>query len=647
MLSYFLEHNLDGIVDGSEPQPVTSPAESQNWLLRQKKAAGFIARKLDSSNRDLFINPDTRRDPKALWDAIELEYASKKARNRSRLFTRFLSLSCADGDLAKYTSSFREIVREMSNAGVHLDDDLLAHMALHHLPSDHQTTRQVMIATAESSNTALTVNGVLSQINELIRDGEMSKSSATALNVRSKSNQSRYPNWEICLNGTHNPKTAHSADSCWQLHPEKNPRPSHRHGAANSATISGRALCATALNGNQSGKPILDTGTTQSMFRKRNHFSSYAPTTTSIEVANGDTINGHGRGSVKASHRGSPLTFCNSLHVPSLKTDLISMVELAKKGCSIEFKDNGKFEVVQDSDVVLSGNLVDGLMELDIELGELITSAPHAMTAKADGTLLHSRLGHPGAVPFSKVHPNVTPPLLCDTCVLSKHHRQPYPGKFKVASTRLEQLHSDLSGIISPASLGGSRYYFKITDSATAYKFVYILRNKSETLSKLVEFKQLVENQTSSKIKSLVNDNGGEYTSKAFEKFLSENGIRMHLTAPYTPQQNPIAEVGNRTTVEKARALRKQAGLPLEFWAEAVNTAVYLENRTPIASKNFKTAFELWHGYTPKYDHLRVFGCLAYVHVGKERRESKFSDTAKRGVMLGYQESHKNYSLAD
>ena len=110
MLSYFLEHNLDGIIDGSEEQPgVSEPAERNNWLLRQKKAAGFIARKLDSSNRDLFINDDNRRDPRALWEAIQLEYVSKKARNRSRLFNRFLSLNCRDGNLSKYTSSFREI----------------------------------------------------------------------------------------------------------------------------------------------------------------------------------------------------------------------------------------------------------------------------------------------------------------------------------------------------------------------------------------------------------------------------------------------------------------------------------------------------------------------------------------------------------
>ena len=188
MLSYFLEHNLDGIIDGSEEQPdISEPQERNNWLLRQKKAAGFIARKLDSSNRDLFINDDNRRDPQALWSAIQLEYASKKARNRSRLFSRFLSLNCKDGNLSKYTSSFREITREMSNAGVKLDDDLLAHMALHHLPDSHSTTKQVIIATSEASNIALTVTGVLSQINELVKDNDTPTSTPTALNTRANS----------------------------------------------------------------------------------------------------------------------------------------------------------------------------------------------------------------------------------------------------------------------------------------------------------------------------------------------------------------------------------------------------------------------------------------------------------------------------
>lgn len=155
--------------------------------------------------------------------------------------------------------------------------------------------------------------------------------------------------------------------------------------------------------------------------------------------------------------------------------------------------------------------------------------------------------------------------------------------------------------------------------------------------------KNLVENQTGLCIKKMVNHNGGEYLSEEFKRMLEDNGIIMSLTAPYTPQQNPVAEVGNRTTTEKARTLLKQAGLPAEFWAEAISTAVDLENITPISSRNWITPFELWHKRKPRYDHLRAFGCLAYVHIGKDQRSGKFSDVAKKGIHLGHQEGKHNY----
>ena len=252
----------------------------------------------------------------------------------------------------------------------------------------------------------------------------------------------------------------------------------------------------------------------------------------------------------------------------------------------------------------MSGSLVDGLMELNIDLGKSLITKIHALVTRADGSLLHSRVRHPGPVPFSKIYPGVNPPSICDPCVMSKHHRLPYQGTFKLATEKLELLHSDLSGLISPTSLGGHRFYFKITDSSTSFKFVYMLRNKSETLDQFKKFKTLVENQTNEKIRAIVNDNGGEYTSNAFKGFLDKTGIDMRLTAPYTPQQNPVAEIGNRTTVKKACALLKRAGLPPEFWAEAVATAVYLENRTPIASRKFISPYELWHGIAPTYKHL-------------------------------------------
>lgn len=71
----------------------------------------------------------------------------------------------------------------------------------------------------------------------------------------------------------------------------------------------------------------------------------------------------------------------------------------------------------------------------------------------------------------------------------------------------------------------------------------------------------------------------------------------MHLTSPYTPQQNPVAKIGNCTTTEEARTLLKQAGLPNNFWAQAVSTlkTVHLSPLVVFAHPmNFGTAIHLF-----------------------------------------------------
>ena len=59
-----------------------------------------------------------------------------------------------------------------------------------------------------------------------------------------------------------------------------------------------------------------------------------------------------------------------------------------------------------------------------------------------------------------------------------------------------------------------------------------------------------MENQTGKKIKVLRSDNGGEYTSRAFDEYCRQEGIKRSLTVPYTPQQNGVAERKNRSIVK-------------------------------------------------------------------------------------------------
>lgn len=83
------------------------------------------------------------------------------------------------------------------------------------------------------------------------------------------------------------------------------------------------------------------------------------------------------------------------------------------------------------------------------------------------------------------------------------------------------------------------------------------------------------------------------------------------------------------------QALRFQANLPIEFWGYCALTAGYLINRTPTAVLNGKTPFEILYDRPPPLQHLRIFGCLCYVHNQKHGGD-KFASRSNRCIFLGY-----------
>ena len=143
------------------------------------------------------------------------------------------------------------------------------------------------------------------------------------------------------------------------------------------------------------------------------------------------------------------------------------------------------------------------------------------------------------------------------------------------------------------------------------------MKAKSETLEKFREFKALVENQCSRKIRALRLDNGGEYISGEFNDFCRKTGIKRELTVPYNPQQNGVVERKNMIVCEAARAMMCDQDLPTSLWAEDVGTTIYVQNICHHAILDQKTPEEVFIGEKPDIGHLRIFDCIVYVHVPK------------------------------
>lgn len=214
------------------------------------------------------------------------------------------------------------------------------------------------------------------------------------------------------------------------------------------------------------------------------------------------------------------------------------------------------------------------------------------------------------------------------------------------ARERLELIHSDVCGPMKTSSLNDSKYFVLFIDDLTRFCLVYFLKQKSEVFEAFKKFKALAENQSSCKIKALRTDNDPEYLSERFQKLCEQAGIHHQLTIFYTPQQNGVCERKNRTVLDMAKCLLFESKLPSKFWAEAVNTLVYLLNKLPTVAVKEKTPFEAWYGIKPSVSHLKVFGCVFYALIPAEKR-TKLERRATPGIFVGYSSTNKGYRVYD
>lgn len=169
---------------------------------------------------------------------------------------------------------------------------------------------------------------------------------------------------------------------------------------------------------------------------------------------------------------------------------------------------------------------------------------------------------------------------------------------------------------------------------------MFILKSKEQVFDIFQNFCALVENQQNKTIKVIRTDNGLEFVNQKMRKFLESKGILHQKTVSYSPQQNGVAERANRTVIEKARCLLEDAQLPKQYWAEAVRTAVYLNNRSPTRALNNITPYEAWFSRKPNLKHLKIFGSEAMSRIPKQLRK-KWDPQSEKLILVGYSEEAK------
>jgi transposase InsO family protein len=470
-----------------------------------------------------------------------------------------------------------------------------------------------------------------------------------------------------CLN------LGHTVDECRNKaagRPQRLPGNNAAAAAAHIAgSMSGYAFTATATHvlADKHGW-IIDSAASDHYCSQPAMFTTFASQSSSLTVGDGRSVAITGIGSVAITTRvpgqdDETITLTGVSLVPGMTVNLLSVHRLARAGLDVTFN--------RDQCIIRLGEKVIGVGDqLDASnLWKLRTAAGDSTALLAAGEqaslpvlqLWHERMGHlhhtavlrllrqrmtadgPAAPALSASDT----PIHCQACVMGKHHRAAVGStKAQRADRLLYRIHADVCGPFSKQSHTGARYLLLLVDDYSRYKWHRPMATKDESFPLIQQFVTASEAKHGQRVSILHSDNGGEFVSHAFDSWLKEHGITRELTVAYTPHQNGVAERALRTVVEMARALLVAARLPKSFWALAVATAVYVSNRCPTVSLSSRTPFEVWSGYKPSIAHLRIFGCLAYAHIHKSRRD-KLDPKAVPCTFVGYSSDSTGYLLWD
>nr|GEV80268.1 hypothetical protein [Tanacetum cinerariifolium] len=187
---------------------------------------------------------------------------------------------------------------------------------------------------------------------------------------------------------------------------------------------------------------------------------------------------------------------------------------------------------------------------------------------------------------------------LCSSCELGK---------------ALHLLHMDLCGPMRIASINGKRYVLVIVDDYSRYTWTHFLRSKDETPKVLIDFLRLIHRGLQAQVRVVRTDKSTEFLNQTLHAYFAAEGIQHQTSVVRTPKQNGVVERRNRTLVEAARTMLSAAKVPLFFWAEAIATACFTQNRSLEIPRHKKTPYHIINERKLSVKFFYIFGSVCYI----------------------------------
>ncbi|KAF7566254.1 hypothetical protein PtrM4_145740 [Pyrenophora tritici-repentis] len=362
---------------------------------------------------------------------------------------------------------------------------------------------------------------------------------------------------------------------------------------------------------------------------------------------------------------GSSTWLSEVLLVPNLGVNLLSGRRICAASLKGRFNSHALYfklgkkviiEATMDDGLYVVSHIADGYQEtafLGTELHAPVKSELK-VNEKERYLLYHRRFAHLGPAKIAKLHEVTTLQKkiqvpekieICEVCSLTKMKNSIPKQLREHKATKLALVQFDIAGPF-PTSLRGNRWFLLIIDSYTRKNWVIPLKKKGDAQRELQIWKTFVEHQTGEKVKAAGTDNAPELLQQA-EEWRVTQGVEIQPTTIASSHQNGPAERNIQTAEADMRAMLKDAGLPIEFWDEAVEADAYLRNRTntgPTINGKQVSPEEAFTGTKPSIDHIRVWGskCYSYINpktIPADQRHDKLVDRGRVGVFMGYSET--------
>ncbi|SOV05420.1 uncharacterized protein UDID_18418 [Ustilago sp. UG-2017a] len=363
------------------------------------------------------------------------------------------------------------------------------------------------------------------------------------------------------------------------------------------------------------------------------------------------------------------------LYVPKLNSNLLSVQGLIENGARVTFDEfgtiikqndgtqiqykrnrrKGRFEVQGKALALELEETLDDVPEDNQNTGKL-DNAPEGNkdTKHRDSYLWHERFGHPGRDKTRQIRAHYLgtdeemehESKRCNVCSQGKQTRARMgKSESERVEAPLELVHVDLMTDFK----GHANYHYALVavDDFSSLIYVEPLCTKSAALTALRRWIARMERATDRKLKTLRSDNGGEWCSIAAEDWQTQEGFKWQKSVPGISVQNGRAERAIRSVQEKMRSMLIGRACPRELWPYAITAAAHVMNLTPSATKTIP--HKAFYGTTAHKlaQQLRVFGCLAWVHVQQKDQQGKYGARAKPAIMIGYDDEHKAWKFCN